>query len=193
MNPNKETAAHARFSTAPVAKGGSSGRAAARRRALRSERGSTLVEFALVFILFMTMLLGIAGFGWALYAYHFASNAAREATRWAIVNGSTCDVDLSCNGTAPMNNGPATLADVQNYVKNITPPGINWSQVTVTACGVQGQAECANSVPTYCATTVNEPGCTVQVVVSYQFSFVFPLLPSAPLSLSSESEMVIAH
>lgn len=153
---------------------------------LRSECGSTLLEFALVFILFMTMLLGIAGFGHALYAYHFVSNAAREATRWAAVNGSTCASDSSCVA-------PATQADVTNYIQNITPPGITWSNVTVTACGTSDKAKCPDSVPTGCATTANAPGCTVGVQISYQFNFIFPLLPTNPLTLSSSSEMIIAH
>ena len=80
-----------------------------------NERGSTLVEFALVFILFMTVLLGIAGFGHALYTYHFVSNVAREATRWAAVNGSTCATDSSCTA-------PATSSDIDAYVKSLAPP-----------------------------------------------------------------------
>jgi hypothetical protein len=43
----------------------------------------------------------------------------------------------------------------------------------------------------------NWPGCTVQVTVNYQFSFMFPLLPwcisSAPCNLSSTAQMVIEH
>lgn len=154
----------------------------ARGRWLRSEKGSTLLEFALVFILFMTMLLGIAGFGHALYAYHFVSNAAREATRWAIVNGSTCASDSSCTA-------PATPSDIDAYVKSLAPPGITAANITTTVtfspAGVSG--------PAICATTNNAPGCTVEVQVSYPFTFIFPLLPTKPITMSSTSEMVIAH
>ncbi|HKF52523.1 MAG TPA: TadE/TadG family type IV pilus assembly protein [Candidatus Acidoferrales bacterium] len=150
------------------------------------ERGSTLVEFALVFILFMTILLGIAGFGHALYAYHYVSSAARQATRWAIVNGADCTSDNTCTA-------PASKSDVQTFVQNVTPQGIDWSQVTVTTCGMSGDAECADSTLTACATTVNDPGCVAQVKVSYNFQFVFPLLPTNTLTLSSTSEMIIAH
>lgn len=155
-------------------------------RARAGERGSTLLEFALVFILFMTILLGIAGFGHALYAYHFVSNAAREATRWATVNGSTCASDSSCAA-------PASQADVANYIKSITPPGITPGNLTVAACGTSDTAKCADSTPAVCATTSNAPGCDVEVQVSYQFNFIFPLLPTSPLTMSSTSEMVISH
>lgn len=172
-------------------------------RCVNTERGSTLFEMAITVILFLVMLFGIVDFGRALYTYHFLSNAAREASRWASVNGSTCgpggsstscpSCDASCNGTAPMNNGPASEADVLNYVKSITPPGIDVTQVNVTTCGTAGGTECPGSVPAQCATTVNAPGCTVQVQVSYNFPFLVPIVQSGSIPMSSTSEMVIAH
>lgn len=150
-------------------------------RKLDGENGSSLFEFALIVILFMTMLMGISGFGLALYAYHFASNAAREATRYAAVRGSTCTDDGSCTA-------PAQEADIQNFVSSITPPGIDTTKLTTTPTWpVQV------SGPTICSTTKNAPGCTVKVEVSYNFNFIFPLLPTSPLTLSSSSEMIIAH
>ena len=53
----------------------------------RMERGSTLVEFALVLIVLMVMMFGIIDFARALYTYHFVANVAREGTRYAIVRG----------------------------------------------------------------------------------------------------------
>ena len=156
-----------------------------------AERGSTMVEFALVCTFFLVMLFGIIDFGRALYTYHFLSNAARTATRWAAVNGANCSGDGSCNGTAPMNNGPASQDDVQNYVRSITPPGIDSSQVTVTACGVTGGGgKCADSPP---GCTLNESGCMVQVNVSYTFNFLVPLVRRAALPMTSTSEMMISH
>jgi Flp pilus assembly protein TadG len=162
-------------------------------RRLKGECGSTLIEYALVLILFLTMLFGIMGFGLALYAYHFVSNEAKEAARWAAVNGSTCADDGSCNGTNGMSDGPASEADIQNYVNNHVPMGIDSSKVKVTwpnsATGCPTIGPCLS----VCATTPDAPGCTVQVTVSYDFHFIFPLIDSNPLTLSSTSEMVIAH
>ena len=152
------------------------------RQALIREEGSGLVEYAIIFTLLMLLLFGIAGFGHALYAYHFVSNTAREATRWAAVNGSTCANDGSCTA-------PATPADIQTFVTNHTPPGIDSSQIKVTPtwnpAGSYG--------PSTCSTTSNGPGCTVEVTVSYNFHFIFPLISTSALPLSSTSEMVIAH
>jgi len=151
-------------------------------QALVGEEGTDLVEFAIMFILLMMLLFGIAGFGHALYAYHFVSNTAREATRWAAVNGSTCATDGSCTA-------PATSTDLQTFVTNHTPPGIDPKQITVTPTWNPA----GSNGPLTCSTTANAPGCTVEVQVSYSFHFIFPLISTSALPLSSTSEMVIAH
>jgi Flp pilus assembly protein TadG len=181
-------------------------------RRLNGEEGSGLVEYALIFVLLMTMLLGIMEFAAMLYDYHFVSNAAREATRWAAVNGSACSSDGSC--TAPVTCGSsgcttcttsgcasAVSGDITNYVEMLAvPAGIN----TSSACGSTGKSACLTTTPSWpvqangptgCSTTAtqNEPGCTVQVQVSYSFNFLLPLVHISPVTLSSTSEMVIVH
>src|SRR4029077_17627636 len=66
-------------------------------RKLMGEDGNNLIEYAFVFMFFMSMVLGIVDFSRALYTYHFLSNVAREATRYASVRGSTCNDDSSCS------------------------------------------------------------------------------------------------
>lgn len=161
------------------------------------ESGATLVEFALICLLFLGVLFGICAFGHALYAYHFVSHAAKEASRYAAVRGSTCGSDSSCtaansaSGTA----GPTTELDLQQFVRNAAPPGIDPDQITTTApCGTADKGRCGVSPADTCAAgAVNQPGCTVEVQVSYSFSFLFPLVRSGPLTVSSTSRMVIAH
>ena len=61
-------------------------------RRSRCEEGATLVEMALVcaFIV-IPMLFGIIEVSLALYSYNFVTDAAREATRYAVVRGpQTC-------------------------------------------------------------------------------------------------------
>src|ERR1700685_2577273 len=81
---------------------------------LRNSRGSTIVEFALVITVLFSMVFGIIDFGRAVYAYHYVSNAAREASRFASVRGSqSCKVprtfptDVDC---------PTQATDVSNFV-----------------------------------------------------------------------------
>lgn len=173
------------------------------RRRRHPEAGSTFLEMAITVMLLLVMLFGVIDFGRALYVYHFLSNAARTATRWASVNGHSCgpggptsscpSCDKSCNGTPPMNNGPAKDTDVTNYVKNLVPPGIDSSKISVTVCGTESGTECAESVPAGCATTPNADGCAVKVTVGYSFPFLIPLVRKATIPMTSTSEMVIAH
>jgi Flp pilus assembly protein TadG len=183
----------------------------------REEIGSALVEYAFVIVIFLSLVFGIGAFSHAVYAYHFVNNEAKEATRWAAVNGYTCQGppigDGSCNGTFPMNNGPASSSDVNTYVINHVPPGIDSSKITTitpaSACGLSDTSFCADSTPDFCKTgnvnfvAVNNPGCTVKVTVAYPLTYIFPLLPkttatTAPCTqpgfcISSTSEMIIVH
>jgi Flp pilus assembly protein TadG len=155
-------------------------------RKLKGEDGNSLVEYALVFMFFMSMVLGIVDFSRVLYTYHFLSNVAREATRYAAVRGSTCNDDSSCSAATP-DAGPAALGNtvIQDYVKTIVPPGVNPNPPDLTTTpSWPGTGTCAG---------LNNPGCPVEVQVSYQFHFVVPFIRTTPLTLSSSSEMIIVH
>ena len=184
-------------------------------RSRKKQTGTTLVEYAFSILIFLMLIFGALGFSHALYAYHFVNHIAKEATHWAAVNGYSCDNthgDGSCNGTvAPMNSAPASISDVDNYVKGHVPLGLDKTRIVTSACGVAPPADadaavavsCADSTPTVCGATPNHAGCTVQVKVAYAFNFIFPLLPAnttvtapctqAGFCLSSTSEMIISH
>lgn len=160
----------------------------------QSERGSTMLEFGLVIILFMTMFLGIMDFSRALYWYHFVSHAARDATRWAAVNGLDCGSDSSCNGVGYMNSGTATEADIQKYVASITPlNGIKASDVTCGGAVVGVCATWPGDGTAGCTAKPKGPGCPVQVTVSYKLDFISTLVHKTSITMSSSSQMVIAH
>ena len=144
-------------------------------RSQESERGSNLVEYAVVLTLLLALLFGVIDFGRALYAYHFVSNAAREGTRYAMVRGSTC-ASPGC---------PASSSDIANYLGNV-PAGIDPTQLSVTTTwNPNGSASCTG-VP-------NAPGCVVEVQVRYNFNFMLPLLPKSTVVMQSSSEMIISQ
>jgi Flp pilus assembly protein TadG len=151
-------------------------------RGTAKARGSTLTEFAFVLPLLAMMMFGVIDFGRALYTYHFVSNAAREATRWASVRGGQC--------TAWPQACPAIQADVQNYVAGIAPPGIDPSPQTlaVTAAWMPPPEN-----PASCIGAANNPGCAVQVQVTYNFKFLLPFLPTSTYAMQSTSEMIISQ
>jgi len=191
-----------------------------RRATGKLELGASLVEYAFILIIFLGIVLGIGGFGHAMFTYHHLNNAAKEGTRYASVRGSTCLNDGSCTSvnSASGISGPTTTADVTAYLQRITPASIDTSKMAVSACGV-GDATpvtCTDSTPAVCSVDVkdkagnviqvktpNYPGCTVQVAISYPYNFMFPLLPSvttttapctsAGLCISTTSEMIIVH
>jgi len=57
---------------------------------MKSEKGQSLVEFALILPLFLLLLFGVVDFGRALHAYITIDHAGREAARAASV-GETDD------------------------------------------------------------------------------------------------------
>jgi Flp pilus assembly protein TadG len=138
-------------------------------RLVNGESGSGLVEYAVIFTLLITMLLGIADFSRALYAYHFVSSQAREAARYAMVRG--------CSTVSTHCPTPASASDIQTFVKNV-PLGIDASKVTV---------------PTPTWTPDHKPGSVVKVEVDYAFSFMFPFVSSSTLNFKSTSQMVISQ
>jgi len=165
-------------------------RSAARRRpelrkhpqpARARQRGTTILESAVMISVLLVMMFGVVGFGNALYTYHFVSNTAREATRWASVRGNTCTGGLA--GGCPAND-----ADVNAYVQNLsTGIGLDPTKVTTTTTWVAPPNNLAA-----CTTQPNSPGCVVKVQVQYSFQFLFPLLPSG-FTMQSTSQMVISQ
>jgi hypothetical protein len=100
--------------------------------------------------------------------YHAIGDAARQGTRYAMVRGSACTTwTTAC---------PASATDVQNYVETV-PSGLSAGAMTVTTTW----------------TPNNKPGSTVNVKVQYNYKFIFPLLPSSTVSMSSDSQMVISQ
>ena len=89
------------------------------------EEGSSLVEMALSCLILIPVLFGIIQMSFALYCYHYAADAAREATRFAIVRGVNCGKFLSnsayCSPTDGSSTG-ATANDIAQYVKTLGYP-----------------------------------------------------------------------
>jgi len=159
---------------------------------LRSDRGSSLAEYAIVLPVLLTFLFGIMDFSRFLYTYHFISEVAREGTRYAVVRGS------SFNGTACASTSTfacaATAANVQTYVQSLTPPGITASSLSV-ATTWPGTAPAGAATACNATNGNNSPGCLVQVAVSYPYKFMLPFLPksSSTWTVASTSVMVVAQ
>jgi TadE-like protein len=137
-----------------------SGRAARTRdrddRPLREHRsGQALVEFALVFPLFLMLLFSIISFGLYVFYNQQLANAAREAARYAAVHSSTSQcptvsrldppLDLRPDSTsyfrcdAPENGWPRMTEAARSKIWGMAP-----NQVSLTACW-SGYVDAANN------------------------------------------------
>jgi len=162
-------------------------------RRIRDEEGANAVEMAVSCTVLFSMLLGICQMSLALYAYQFCSSAARQATRYAMVRGST-----SCTNTPNLTNCKATTANITSYVQGLGYTGITSSKVTVTTqwCSASTTTPSSTTTTTWSScsgSTSNAPGNLVKVVVAYPLSFHIPFASKLSLSLSSTSQMVISQ
>jgi Flp pilus assembly protein TadG len=120
-----------------------------------------MVEGPLVMIVFLVIILGLLDFGRMVWSYTAVSYGAREATRYAMVRGSS-------------SGQTATVAQIQGIVTSHT-PGLDSSNTTTTVTFTPDQS----------------PGSTVKVVVTYQFYPIAPYIPVGKIQMESTSQMVI--
>jgi Flp pilus assembly protein TadG len=157
-------------------------------RGARGEEGSAIMETAMSSIILLTFMFGVIEAGFALYSYHFVSEAAREGTRYAIVRGSLAG---ATNCAAP---GPPTCiaqsADIQTYVKGLGFPGINPGNMTVTptwSAYANGSSCPGGGGP------CNSPGNLITIQVQYSFPLTVPFIPAHTYAMSSTAAMIIQN
>jgi hypothetical protein len=141
------------------------------RRGLREEDGGSLTEFAISISVALTLVFVLMQLCLALYTYGMITETAREATRWAIVRGSTC-----INGSG--GSCTTSAAAITTYAKGLGFPNIGGGTLTVTP-----------TFPGGCQT----PGCTVKVVVTYTVPINLPFVPHNAIAMQSSSQMYIVQ
>lgn len=154
----------------------------------RDEEGVTLVETAISCTVLFAMLFGICQMSLAMYVYHFTSDAARQATRYAIVRGST-----SCTNTPNLSNCDATTIQITSYVQGLGYPGITSSKVTAATSWYTASSTTPTTWSVCSNGICNAPGNLVKIVVSYPMTFQIPFSSNLSLNLSSTSQMVISQ
>jgi Flp pilus assembly protein TadG len=108
------------------------------RRPRRDESGAALLEFSLVFGLFVFILYGLIAFGMILALKQSVTNAATEAARSAV--GCTNPCDPVAKATTTAQNRLGWLSTSQKAALQITP--------TVGTCA-GGSGQCITVVVTY--------------------------------------------
>ena len=148
---------------------------AATRRHARSERGTAIVEFALIAPLLFLLVFGIIEFGRILNTYNQLTQLAGQGARAAAVNrnpdgtaigASSGTVDDADCGTAV---GHSIQCQLSNYYAK------NDALSNVTSCILN---TVQNPIPT-------NPGQPVTVKVSYRYNFTVGLFGFAHVDLSA--------
>jgi Flp pilus assembly protein TadG len=150
------------------------------------EEGAVLVEVGFSMVILLSVVFGIMAISLALYSYFFVSEAAREATRYAIVRGnSNARPDCTSPGYATC---IAQTADIQAYVRGLAFPAVTSTNVAVTSTWL-------TSAGGACGTTdgCKSPGNIVKVTVSYPYPLRIPFGPQRTLTLTSTSNMVVSY
>jgi Flp pilus assembly protein TadG len=153
------------------------------------EQGSAIMETALSMLVLLTVLFGLLELSLAAYSFHFASNAAREGARYAMVRGSTAGGACATYNTTYCN---ASGTNISDYVKSLGLPGISTASTAMTVSSAwsafTGGSTCPAS-PAPC----NSPGNLVTVTVTYSFPLSIPGIPAATIPMTSTSAMIISQ
>ncbi len=144
--------------------------------------GAATVEFALVSIVFFTVLFGIIEGGRLIYDYNRVSFAARDGARWAAVHASASE------------DREKTIAEIQAYVSDRS-----FGLVPATDLGLDDASDEGVAVQTIIVKdgTVadwpanNAPDNLVRVTASAIFSPIVGLVPIGQLTLRSTATMLI--
>jgi Flp pilus assembly protein TadG len=157
-----------------------------------SQRGTSILESALIFLPLMAFCLGIVDVSWAVFIQSTLTTATREGTRFAITYGS------SYNGTSCAASQSACVVQVVQGNAIGMPTALNTSYITVNfyttndltnpveACNA---GACSTSVCTVSTcmlpqtltngtvvTYANQPGNVVEVVVTgYPWNWLAPM------------------
>lgn len=139
-----------------------------------SEDGGTLIEFALVLSAMMTFVMVVMQLCIAFYSFGMITECAREATRWAITRGATCQ-------TASLTSCTTTTTAISTYAKGLGYPNIGGGTMNVTTTFPDTYNSIAN-----CETP---SVCRVMVTITYTVPIKLPLVPKNAISLSTSSKM----
>ena len=147
-------------------------RACFRPRAVRrpghASRGQSLVEFALVFPVFMILVSGMIDFGFGFYSYMTVINGARVGARVAVLN--------------PTDTNSAIEGAVNSEIV-----ALNSSLVTIsTQCQQSGQTTWVS-----CGSYTPKSGDTVAVTVGYTYKAILPIPFASSIPMSSTVQMRI--
>ncbi|WP_051979664.1 TadE/TadG family type IV pilus assembly protein [Edaphobacter aggregans] len=138
----------------------------------RSDRGSTLIEFGLIALMFMIMLVSVVELSRMMLVFNTVANSARAGARYAIVHGAD-RTGAGVNGPS----GPGNTTQVETVVQNFAKAGLlTTGNLTITVAYPNGN---------------NNAGSPVTVTVSYPYDPLIPYFSMLSRTVASTTEGVI--
>jgi Flp pilus assembly protein TadG len=148
-----------------------------RRRRRPDRRGATVVELAIVLLVFLTLVFGMLDLGMGVFRYHLLAQSARQGARQAIVHGSMANRLGSWGPTSYSAHGDDAAA-IATYIRPML-EGFDLSQVTIQAAWIDGG---------------NKPEQRVRVTLTAPYQPVMAFIfGSTEITLRATSTMTIAH
>jgi Flp pilus assembly protein TadG len=136
------------------------------------ERGTTVAEFAMVALLFFTLIFGIIEFGRMLYTHNSLADATRRGARYAVLHPSSKEADVK---NLVVYGDKATYDTLGNPLTGPVVAGLTPGMVQVTYEG-----EDLDGDPDTEATSFGSNlGQATVKIVGYSFSFTVPVIGRA--------------
>jgi hypothetical protein len=160
-------------------------------------RGQAMVEFALIFPIFILLLVGMFDFGRVVWVNNTLATAAREAARYAIVHGSksTCPVGPAPVGTIIPVAGAACPfpSPSRQGIKDVAQKWAAGTSASVTVHVCYGLVTSCTS-DTDAANAFDVRGTQVMVTVTSVVDLSLPSLAGfSGISLNATSTMLVNH
>jgi hypothetical protein len=165
----------------------------------RHARGQSLVEFAVILPIFITLLVGVFDFGHVVWANNAVATAAREAARYAIVHGGSFSTECPVGPGHDDLDIPAPSADCpypSPSKQSVKDEAEKWlsgvgNSPSVSVC-YGNVTTCSGDVDEVGAT--NERGTAVTVTVRATVNLAAPsLFGFGGFSVSGTTTMLVNH
>jgi Flp pilus assembly protein TadG len=134
---------------------------------LRSRKGVTAVEMALVLPIFVLLLFAIIDFGRFFFVQHTLQYATREGTRLALVGGT-----ITGAGGVPLDRTNSILTTIRNRAAVAINPG----SLAISIFPLDPAAGYIDPTVTVGVTNPGGPGQYMRVRTNYVYTFFTPLI-----------------
>ena len=183
-------------------------------RRMAREDGAMLVETGIAATSLLMVLFGMIEICWLLYSYNYVSNAARDATRYAVLRGpNSCNdatvtpfPDCGLKPTKFTSTTDPTKNPLLNYVESMGYPALSSSntsmQVTYLVATKTAAGATTWATDSHCSSTsdtdtngnpCNNVGNMINVQVTYNFPLNVPFWKQLTVPVTSTSQMMISE